>query len=151
MYFVPLFNPCDKFECVSCGKCCGKYLDEWILELSPNDVETLCKLGYKNAIVLFHGKFVLKRKKRKKSCIFLDNDNLCLLRKKYGWYPLGCRLFPFGYYIVNSTLFITINLKYVKKIGCLGYGRGRTLGAQVDEVLDILRNEGIIEDYYVKI
>jgi len=148
VYFVPLFNPCDKFKCVHCGRCCGKGLKEWYLELSKRDIKKLHELGYKNAIRIINGKAFLKRKKDG-SCIFLDNDNLCYLRKKYKWYPLGCRLFPFSYYIFNSTLFLTVNINYINKIQCLGYGNGATLGSQIDDILNILYEEKIIEEYYV--
>jgi len=36
-------------------------------------------------------------------------------------------------------------------VGCKGLGKGETLGAQIDEVLDALRKAGIIEEYYVRL
>ncbi len=150
MYFIPLFNPCDRFECVKCGRCCGIGLKEWLLELTKKDVAKLRELGFEKAIRRIGNRNFLKRK-RDGSCIFLDDDNLCYLRKRFNWYPFGCRLFPFGYRIINATLILTVNTEYIKRIKCKGFGRGETLGSQVDKVLDILRDEGIIEEYYVNI
>lgn len=149
MYFVPLFDPCKRFKCLSCGRCCGKGLKKWFLELTVRDLKMLNELGYSNAVRRLNGRYFLKRKEDG-SCFFLDKDNLCILRKEYEWYPLGCRLFPFAYYIINSTLFITVNEEYIKRIKCPGYGKGDTLGSLVDYVLEQLYKEGIIEEYYVK-
>jgi len=149
MYFIPLFDPCDRFTCLKCGRCCGIGRKDWLLQLSRRDLKKLDELGFSDSIE-YRGHLAYLKKTKRGTCVFLDErTNLCILRKNYGWYPFGCRLFPFSYYSVNSTLVITVNKGYAKSVGCLGFGKGKTLGEQVDHVLEILREEGIIEEYYV--
>lgn len=149
MYLVPLLNPYNRFVCLKCGRCCRIGRRDWLLQLSKKDLIKLNELGF-NDSVEYVGHLAFLKKTVKGTYVFLDREtNLCLLRKEYNWYPLGCRLFPFSYYLMNSTLFISINRSYLESVGCLGFGKGKTLGEYVDDVLEILRNEGIIEDYYI--
>jgi|GEM_PF-2857668 len=148
--FVPLFDPNERFSCARCGRCCGKGLNEWWLELLPVEVQRLRESGLLKGVRFRNGRAFLARGKEG-SCVFLNEDNLCTLRIEYGWHPLGCRLFPLGVYIVNSTLFIYLNRPYARKIGCKGLGKGETLGAQIDRVLDALRDANVIKDYYADV
>ena len=149
MYFVPLFNPCDRFVCLKCGRCCGIGRKDWLLQLSKRDLNKLKELGFSDSVE-YIGHLAFLKKTENGICVFLERaTNLCLLRTDYQWYPLGCRLFPFSYYSVNSTLFITVNKSYAESVGCPGFGKGKTLGEQVDDILKILQEEGIFEEYYL--
>jgi len=145
-----MFDPLQRFQCLRCGNCCGRHLKEWWLEILPSEVQVLREIGSASAIRKVNGKYFLKRKEDG-SCVFLREDNLCNLRTEYEWYPLSCKLFPLGIRVINSTLIIFLNEAFAKKVGCKGLGKGETLGAQIDEVLDALRKAGIIEEYYVQL
>ena len=148
MYFIPRFDPRLKFECAKCGNCCGRGLNKWLLELYPVEVKILSEMGYSDLIVKYGEHYFLSRSKDG-SCIFLGKDNLCILRKEYEWYPANCRIFPFSTTIINNVLVIYVNMDYVRKVRCKGFGKGAPLGAQVDNVLDALRDVGVLRDYFV--
>ncbi|RLF20221.1 MAG: hypothetical protein DRZ82_03230 [Thermoprotei archaeon] len=148
MYFIPCFDPTLRFECMKCGNCCGRNLDMWLLELYPTEVNVLKEMNLEKCIIKKGSHYFLARK-GDGSCIFLNKDNLCKLRLEYDWYPVNCRIFPFSTRIVNDMLVIYLNIKYIKRVKCNGFGKGDMLGAQVDKVINALREVGVLKDYFV--
>ncbi len=89
------------YSCTSCGKCCSI----WDVPITSAERDRLLKL--KLPSIDFSKKdYFTKYKKvnlyklnqdENQRCLFLDNDNLCLIHKHYGEpiKPLACRLHPY--------------------------------------------------------
>jgi Fe-S-cluster containining protein len=82
---------CD--DCDNCGLCCK----EWDIELSKEDIRTLVDLGHdpKDFLVL-EPVPRMKMVGKEKSCVFLDEENMCILQKKHGKEakPHTCKQYP---------------------------------------------------------
>ena len=92
LYFRKIFeNPKFfevKIECNKCGYCCiGTEM-----ELLPEDIERILKLGYKlQEFAKFDGIY-WRLKTKNGYCIFFNKkDNTCTI---YEYRPIGCRLYP---------------------------------------------------------
>ncbi len=84
---------CD--DCDNCGLCCK----DWDIELSKEDIRTLVSLGYdpKNFLVLDPvPRMKMVKRKNEKSCVFLDEENMCVLQKRHGHQakPHTCKQYP---------------------------------------------------------
>jgi lysine-N-methylase len=96
--------PDQKFECRDCpARCCrlpwsirfsgeeaARYLAEpWVRE----------RVGSEGAEVIARGVLPMRDKARRLQCVFLDDDMLCSLQKRFGhgYIPRACQAFPFGF------------------------------------------------------
>ncbi|HTN88048.1 MAG TPA: YkgJ family cysteine cluster protein [Sorangium sp.] len=100
----PSHPPNQKFECRDCpARCCRlpwnirfsndearRYLEEpWVRE----------RAGEEGALVIARGVLPMREKDRRLQCVFLDDDMLCSMQKRFGheYIPKSCQAFPFGF------------------------------------------------------
>ncbi|WP_433932472.1 YkgJ family cysteine cluster protein [Sorangium cellulosum] len=96
--------PDQKFECRDCpARCCRlpwnirfssdearRYLEEpWVRE----------RAGEEGALVIARGVLPMREQDRRLQCVFLDDDLLCSMQKRFGheYIPKSCQAFPFGF------------------------------------------------------
>ncbi|MGK4009312.1 YkgJ family cysteine cluster protein [Sorangium sp. So ce1036] len=96
--------PNQRFACRDCpARCCRmpwnirfsneearRYLeDPWVRE----------RAGSEAAVVIARGVLPMLEKDRRLQCVFLDDDLLCSLQKRFGheYIPRSCQAFPFGF------------------------------------------------------
>ena len=93
----------QSYSCISCGHGCRSFmvpvtideqrsimaLEDWFTSLNVDELFIdLSQPGFQDGALA---------KREDKSCVFLGDDNLCLIHKKYGLNakPKACQLFPF--------------------------------------------------------
>jgi Fe-S-cluster containining protein len=89
------------WDCIGCGKCCSM----WDIPVTKKEKERIEKLelpGFdfekeEYFVPLKNRKNLFLIKKKDNKCIFLDDDNLCIMHKLHGEpvKALACRLYPF--------------------------------------------------------
>ncbi len=95
------FSPGQCFSCMNCGKCCKL----WDVPLSSREKDSISKLAF-SSFQIGKGDFFLNDPKRRNvfllkkiggRCIFLGEDELCMIHKEFGESakPLACRAYPF--------------------------------------------------------
>ncbi len=80
-------------KCSNCGFCCKK----WDIYLSKDDIRKLVRLEYPlKKFLSFNPYPVMKMEGKEKACVFLDDNNLCVLHRKHGYKskPISCRRYP---------------------------------------------------------
>ncbi len=85
-----------KFGCDSCDHC-GLCCKVWDIELSKEDIRNLVNLGYDlRDFLVLEPVPRIKMVGKEKNCIFLDEENMCILEKKHGKHakPHTCRHYP---------------------------------------------------------
>lgn len=103
-----LFYSEQYYSCLNCGKCCKI----WDVPVSSAEKASICKLPLELQKHKLEDCFV-KDAKRKNiftirkldtRCVFLDDDNLCIIHKKFGEKakPLACRIYPFDIFNWND-------------------------------------------------
>ena len=72
------------------------------------------------------------------ACIFLDDDNLCLIHKHFGpaTKPLLCRLYPFGFYPVGTSIGVDVSF-YCRAVA---EGHGEAVQDRVPEWTRLLES-----------
>ncbi|WP_437734202.1 YkgJ family cysteine cluster protein [Sorangium sp. So ce1335] len=96
--------PDQKFACRDCpARCCRlpwnirfgsdearRYLEEpWVRE----------RVGEEGALVIARGVLPMREEDGRLQCVFLDDDLLCSMQKRFGheYIPKSCQAFPFGF------------------------------------------------------
>ena len=101
------FNPDlvtqQQYHCICCGRGCRSFL----VAVRPDERQRIAKLADWPAIIGTERLFVRHPTARKLGfglakrpdgrCVFLDDNNLCIIHKRFGLAakPLACQLFPF--------------------------------------------------------
>ncbi|MBQ72659.1 MAG: hypothetical protein CMJ67_07105 [Planctomycetaceae bacterium] len=90
--------PEQHYSCHGCGDCCR----DFSVQLRDRDLERLGEQGWEEELgesvtVEFRGRRYL-RQRPDGSCLFLQDDGLCLIHARHGFHekPVACRLFPFN-------------------------------------------------------
>lgn len=95
-----LLYPAQNYSCITCGKCCRL----WDVPVTKTEKEKIEKLKISGLPAEIKKCFRPDRKrkiflieKHRGKCVFLNEDNLCLIHKVHGEAakPLACRLYPF--------------------------------------------------------
>jgi Fe-S-cluster containining protein len=137
------FDPNIRFECIKCGSCCRTAFEDVIpLQLYPQEVSRIRRMGYRDSVAYIGQVHYLKA--LDSHCIFLTDDGLCILRLKYGWSPVNCRLFPITVKLINDTFILDMNWDYSSKVGCRGFGSGPTIAERFKDIEKLLRE---IDEY----
>lgn len=94
----------QKFECRDCpARCCRV---PWSIRFGPEETERFLadpwielRVGSEGRRVLARGMLPQREHERRLQCVFLDDDQLCSLQKRYGheYLPRACQSFPFGF------------------------------------------------------
>ncbi|XYH98111.1 YkgJ family cysteine cluster protein [Sorangium sp. So ce1128] len=96
--------PNQKFECRDCpARCCRL---PWNIRFSNDDARRYLeepwvreRAGEEGALVIARGVLPMREKDRRLQCVFLDDDMLCSMQKRFGheYIPKSCQAFPFGF------------------------------------------------------
>ena len=91
-----------RYDCLRCEQCCRR---GWPIGLTRADYDRLKTRDWSQVDPRLADRrlFVVEGKRARTalcddgSCVFLDEDNLCIIHKRLGYQakPLGCRLYPF--------------------------------------------------------
>lgn len=131
------FDPNIRFECTKCGSCCRMAFKGIIpLQLYPQEVSKIRRIGYGNSIVYMDHVHYIRA--IDSHCIFLTDDNLCILRLKYEWSPINCRLFPIIVKLINDAFILNLNWDYASRVGCRGFGSGPTIAERFKDIEKLL-------------
>jgi lysine-N-methylase len=94
----------QRYECRDCpARCCRV---PWSIRFGPEETERFLadpwitlRVGEEGRRVLAKGMLPQREHERRLQCVFLDEDELCSLHKRYGheYLPRGCQAFPFGF------------------------------------------------------
>ena len=123
----------QKWDCHVCGTCCKEYLvrlsEEEVREIESQKWDKNEELAGYDPIkvkgLIFKNYFLNHRKDG--SCVFLDNNNLCKIHKKFGLSgkPLPCQMFP--YILVPTGKFWSVGVRFACPSAT------KNLGAPADE------------------
>jgi lysine-N-methylase len=90
--------PGQRWSCHSCGDCCRVLVGH----LTPEEARRIDEQGWSNELgvapyVRIGANRVLN-KRPDGACVFLDENNLCMIHSRFGEQakPLACRIFPFS-------------------------------------------------------
>ncbi len=96
--------PNQKFECRDCpARCCRL---PWNIRFSSDEATRYLaepwvreRAGDEGALVISRGVLPMREKDHRLQCIFLDDDMLCSMQKRFGheYIPKSCQAFPFGF------------------------------------------------------
>lgn len=96
--------PSQRFECRDCpARCCRL---PWSIRFSGEEAQRYLsdpwvreRAGREGAQVIERGVLPMREKDRRLECVFLDEDMLCSLQKRFGhsYIPRACQAFPFGF------------------------------------------------------
>lgn len=96
--------PNQRFECRDCpARCCRL---PWSIRFSSEEAKRYLedpwvreRAGSEAAQVIARGVLPMLEKDRRLQCVFLDDDLLCSLQKRFGhdFIPRSCQAFPFGF------------------------------------------------------
>ncbi len=96
--------PDQLFACRDCpARCCRV---PWGIRFGPEETERYLaeswvreRVGDGGALVLAQGILPMREHERRLQCVFLDDDELCSLHKRFGhsYLPRPCQAFPFGF------------------------------------------------------
>lgn len=108
-----------RYSCLRCGDGCRTFN----VPLGPGERDTLKKLDWAGKEEHLDGappaqrlappgqeaRWCLRRR-NDGACIYLDDDNLCLIHKHFGAEakPLMCRLYPFGFYPMGGEIGVDV-------------------------------------------
>ncbi|WP_437577428.1 YkgJ family cysteine cluster protein [Sorangium sp. So ce887] len=96
--------PNQKFECRDCpARCCRL---PWNIRFSSDEARRYLaepwvreRAGDEGALVISRGVLPMREKDHRLQCVFLDDDMLCSMQKRFGheYIPKSCQAFPFGF------------------------------------------------------
>ncbi|WP_437967683.1 YkgJ family cysteine cluster protein [Sorangium sp. So ce260] len=96
--------PNQKFECRDCpARCCRL---PWNIRFSSDEARRYLaepwvreRAGEEGALVISRGVLPMREKDHRLQCVFLDDDMLCSMQKRFGheYIPKSCQAFPFGF------------------------------------------------------
>ncbi|WP_437858123.1 YkgJ family cysteine cluster protein [Sorangium sp. So ce363] len=96
--------PNQKFECRDCpARCCRM---PWNIRFSGDEARRYLaepwvreRVGEEGALVIGRGVLPVRERDRQLQCVFLDDDMLCSMQKRFGheYIPKSCQAFPFGF------------------------------------------------------
>ncbi|WP_437599815.1 YkgJ family cysteine cluster protein [Sorangium sp. So ce590] len=96
--------PDQKFECRDCpARCCRL---PWNIRFSSDEARRYLaepwvreRAGDEGALVISRGVLPMREKDHRLQCVFLDDDMLCSMQKRFGheYIPKSCQAFPFGF------------------------------------------------------
>lgn len=131
------FDPNMRFECAKCGSCCRTTTHNIVpLQLYPQEVSRIRDMGYRDSIAYIGRVHYIRAVNS--HCVFLTNNDLCMLRLKHKWSPVNCRLFPITVKLINDTFILNMNWKYSSKVGCKGFGLGPTIAERFKDIEELL-------------
>ncbi len=90
--------PGQRWSCHSCGKCCRSLVGH----LTAKERDRLDEQGWRKTLgvepYVKVGRQVMLNKRADGTCVFLDDNNYCMIHSQYGEAakPLACRVFPFS-------------------------------------------------------
>lgn len=94
----------QRYECRDCpARCCRV---PWSIRFGAEEAERFLadpwitlRVGDQGRKVLARGMLPQREHQRRLQCVFLDDDELCSLQKRYGhhYIPRACQAFPFGF------------------------------------------------------
>lgn len=97
-------HPNQRFECRDCpARCCRM---PWSIRFSSEEAQRYLsepwvreRVGDEGAAILGQGVLPVREHDRRLQCLFLDDDMLCSLQKRFGheYIPRACQAFPFGF------------------------------------------------------
>lgn len=138
---LQVIDPKANFACSSCGWCCDQ---PWATVLAPADAERYDKIDWGSEFPQLKGKKLYRKVKRNgkvsleltkssgNRCIFLDDDNRCIVHSKLGLEakPHMCKQFP--YLPVNANGEQRVSVNY----GCkaVQHAKGPALAAQQSDI-----------------
>lgn len=121
---IPLIIPEDlRFSCQACGSCCvgtniGPVGEKVMARLKGKKLDDL-----QDELKAKHGLFfasvnpshpdTILCSNRRGACIFLENDGLCKIHRRYGveYKPEVCRLFPFQFIHTPEGIVVSLQLE----------------------------------------
>ncbi|MHC4392682.1 MAG: YkgJ family cysteine cluster protein [Planctomycetota bacterium] len=152
-----LASPGSRFECGSCGMCCKTFM---LGPLTKPDIAQLEKLPLDETFPSLHDRRPIRmvvspdqpeeapraflNTRDDGRCVFLDDDQLCGLHKRFGadTKPGFCRTFPREVVLTGRGVFVS------DMLACASYGRTAFRGPLLrDEVTDqaaFFRNEAAV-------
>ncbi|GIW71888.1 MAG: hypothetical protein KatS3mg102_1430 [Planctomycetota bacterium] len=133
--------PASRFACQRCGCCCKGLRQGRALE--PEDIARLAAHDWAAEHPRLRAGWRLEpqspgaparlRLVEGGRCVFLDDDDLCLVQRRLGYEakPLRCRAFPFRFARVGEELRLSISAE------CRGWWRSYATGPQVVETPEL--------------
>lgn len=131
----------QKYSCSGCGKCCSR---GWDIPLAGAEKSAIEKLnipgidfsdtGKRYFETLRRGFFLLGKKADGNTCVFLDDENMCLIHKHCGEKakPLACRLYPLDVYNWHDGS-VSASLRF--DCPAAARGEGKKLSQREKEIL----------------
>ena len=141
-----LFYPKQNYSCLNCTRCCTRW-DVPIKKEEKLKIEKLDIPGFdfkSNSSRYFEPygrKNIYLIKKIQNKCIFLGNDNLCIIHKHHGEpaKPLACRLYPFDIFCWEDGM-NSVTLRH--DCPAVAYSKGKAITMHKNSMLKLAEEIG---------